>query len=162
PTHHDVQATDVDLKRLHGVLAAAADRGPKDFRELLLTPGVGPRTVASLALVAEVIHGAPARFSDPARFSLALGGKDGHPFLLPEILLQLQAPRMPPAALELRALHFIDDHIIMLRSPAGLLPQPFRRRTRVARQAAEPSGEFVRQRVEVATCNRATGVVAQG
>ena len=79
PAHHEVRASDVVLKRLHGVLAAAADRGPTDFAELLLTPGVGARTVASLALVAEVIHGAPSRFSDPARFSMAHGGKDGHP-----------------------------------------------------------------------------------
>jgi hypothetical protein len=83
PAHHDVRASDVVLRRLHGVLAAAADRGPKDFTELLLTPGVGARTVASLALVAEVLHGAPAHFSDPARFSLAHGGKDGHPFPVP-------------------------------------------------------------------------------
>ena len=80
PTHHDVRASDVVLRRLHAALAAAADRGPSDFSELLLTPGVGARTVASLALVAEVIHGAPSRFSDPARFSFAHGGKDGHPF----------------------------------------------------------------------------------
>ncbi len=83
PAHHDVRVTDVMLKRLHGVLAAAADRGPKDFTELLMSPGVGARTIASLALVAEVIHGAPARFSDPARFSFAHGGKDGHPFPVP-------------------------------------------------------------------------------
>jgi hypothetical protein len=83
PTHHDVRAADVLLPRLHAALAAAADRGPKDFEELLLTPGVGARTVESLALVAEVIHGAPARFSDPARFSMAHGGKDGHPFPVP-------------------------------------------------------------------------------
>jgi uncharacterized protein len=83
PAHHDVRASDVVLRRLHGVLAAAADRGPKDFVELLLTPGVGARTVASLALVAEVIHGAASRFSDPARFSMAHGGKDGHPFPVP-------------------------------------------------------------------------------
>jgi hypothetical protein len=83
PAHHDVRASDVVLRRLHGVLAAAAERGPKDFTELLLTPGVGARTVASLALVAEVIHGTPSRFSDPARFSLAHGGKDGHPFPVP-------------------------------------------------------------------------------
>lgn len=83
PAHHDVRASDVVLKRLHGVLAAAADRGPQDFTELLLTPGVGMRTVASLALVAEVIYGAPSRFSDPARFSFAHGGKDGHPFPVP-------------------------------------------------------------------------------
>jgi uncharacterized protein len=83
PAHHDVRASDVVLRRLHGTLAAAADRGPKDFTDLLLTPGVGARTVASLAFVAEVIHGAPSRFSDPARFSFAHGGKDGHPFPVP-------------------------------------------------------------------------------
>jgi hypothetical protein len=83
PAHHDVRASDLILRRLHGVLAAAADRGPKDFTELLLSPGVGARTVASLALVAEVVHGTPSRFSDPARFSMAHGGKDGHPFPVP-------------------------------------------------------------------------------
>ncbi|HEY1724385.1 MAG TPA: DUF763 domain-containing protein [Steroidobacteraceae bacterium] len=83
PAHHNVRADDILLPRLHAALAAAADRGPQDFQELLLTPGVGARTVESLALVAEVIHGAPARFSDPARFSMAHGGKDGHPFPVP-------------------------------------------------------------------------------
>ena len=83
PAHHEVRASDVVLRRLHAALAAAADRGPKDFTDLLLTPGVGARTVAALAFVAEVLHGAPSRFSDPARFSLAHGGKDGHPFPVP-------------------------------------------------------------------------------
>ncbi len=83
PAHHDVRASDIVLKRLHGALAAAGDRGPKDFTELLMTPGIGARTIASLALVAEVVYGAPSRFSDPARFSLAHGGKDGHPFPVP-------------------------------------------------------------------------------
>ncbi len=83
PAHHDVRAGDVHLRRLHGNLAAAAARGPADFPELLLTPGVGARTVKALALVAEVVHGAPCRFSDPARFSLAHGGKDRHPFPVP-------------------------------------------------------------------------------
>jgi hypothetical protein len=73
----------VVLRRLHAALAAAADRGPRDFSELLLTPGIGARSVAALALVAEVVHGAPSRFSDPARFSMAHGGKDGHPFPVP-------------------------------------------------------------------------------
>ena len=71
------------LRRLHGALAAAAERGPADFPELLLTPGVGARTVRALAMVAEVIHGTPCRFADPARFSLALGGKDRQPFPVP-------------------------------------------------------------------------------
>jgi hypothetical protein len=83
PGHHDVRPEDVMIRRLHGALAAAAERGPHDFAELLLVPGVGARTIRSLALVAEVIHGAPCRFADPARFSLAHGGKDRHPFPVP-------------------------------------------------------------------------------
>lgn len=83
PAHHDVRPSDVVMRRLRGVLAAAADAGPRDFPDLLLTSGVGARTVAALALVGEVIHGAPSRFSDPARYAMALGGKDGHPFPVP-------------------------------------------------------------------------------
>jgi uncharacterized protein len=83
PDHHDVRGSDIIMRRLHGNLAAAAENGPKDFAELLLTPKVGARTVQALALVAEVVHGAPYRFSDPARFSIAHGGKDRHPFPVP-------------------------------------------------------------------------------
>ena len=83
PDHHDVRAGDIVIRRLHGALAAAADAGPKDFTELLMVPGIGARTVLSLAMVAEVVHGAPCRFSDPARFSLAHGGKDRQPFPVP-------------------------------------------------------------------------------
>ncbi|MDI4236722.1 DUF763 domain-containing protein [Bradyrhizobium sp. Arg237L] len=83
PAHHDVRASDVFTRRLHGTLAAAAECGPRDFPELLLTSGVGARTVQSLAMVAEVVHGAPYRFKDPARFSLAHGGKDRHPYPVP-------------------------------------------------------------------------------
>lgn len=83
PSRHEVIASDIVLRRLHGTLAAAAERGPRDYTDLLLTPGVGARTVAALALVAEVVHGTPSRFTDPARFSLAHGGKDGHPFPVP-------------------------------------------------------------------------------
>ena len=83
PHHHDVRASDVITRRLHGTLAAAAECGPADFAELLLVPGVGARTVESLAMVAEVVHGTPCRFSDPARFSLAHGGKDRHPYPVP-------------------------------------------------------------------------------
>lgn len=83
PAHHEVRAENISLRRLHGNIAAAIDRGPKDFAELLLTPNVGARTVRALAMVAEIVHGAPYRFSDPARFSLAHGGKDRHPFPVP-------------------------------------------------------------------------------
>jgi hypothetical protein len=83
PTHHDVRAEDVDLKRLGAVLAAAHEQDLRDFASLLLVEGLGPRTLQSLALIAEVVHGAPSRFSDPARFSFAHGGKDGHQFPVP-------------------------------------------------------------------------------
>ena len=83
PAHHEVLEQDVDLKRLGGVLATTYESQPKDFESLLLTPGLGPRTLQSLALVSEVIYGTPSRFTDPARFSFAHGGKDGHPFPVP-------------------------------------------------------------------------------
>lgn len=83
PGRHDVRPSDVLLRRLRATLAAAAASGPRDFPDVLMLPGVGARTVLALALTAEVLHGAPCRFSDPARFSLAHGGKDGHPFPIP-------------------------------------------------------------------------------
>ena len=83
PRHHDVRGEDIDLKRLGAVLALAYERDFRDFAELLLLEKLGPRTLQSVALVAEVIHGTPSRFQDPARFSFAHGGKDGHPFPVP-------------------------------------------------------------------------------
>src|SRR5204863_1239237 len=83
PAHHDVRPEDIDLKRLGTVLWLAHDSHPENFEELLLLKGVGPRTLQSLTLVSEVIHGTPSRFKDPARFAFAHGGKDGHPFPVP-------------------------------------------------------------------------------
>jgi len=83
PTRHDVRARDVHERRLGAVLALAHERDLRDFASFLLLEQLGPRTLQSLALVAEVVHGAPARFDDPARFSFAHGGKDGHPFPVP-------------------------------------------------------------------------------
>jgi len=83
PRHHDVRAADVHARRLGAVLALAHERDLRDFASLLLVEQLGPRTLQSLALVAEVIHGTPTRFDDPARFSFAHGGKDGHPFPVP-------------------------------------------------------------------------------
>ncbi|MGM9475941.1 DUF763 domain-containing protein [Pedobacter sp. GSP4] len=83
PNHHDVRAKDVDLKRLGSILWLAQEKNPQDFEALLLLEGMGPRTLQSMALVSEVIYGTPSRFSDPARYSFAHGGKDGHPFPVP-------------------------------------------------------------------------------
>lgn len=83
PAHHDVRAKDVDLKRLGAMLWLTHEKKPADFEELLLLEGMGPRTLQSMALVSEVIHGTTSRFKDPARFAFAHGGKDGHPFPVP-------------------------------------------------------------------------------
>ena len=83
PAHHDVRASDVNEKRLGAVLALAHERDLRDFASFLLLEQLGPRTLQSLALIAEVVHGTPTRFDDPARFSFAHGGKDGHPFPVP-------------------------------------------------------------------------------
>lgn len=83
PSHHDVRAKDVDLKRLGTILAVAHEKELRNFESLLLLEGVGPRTLQSMVLVSEVIHGTPSRFNDPARFSFAHGGKDGAPFPVP-------------------------------------------------------------------------------
>jgi len=83
PAHHDVRLEQVNLKRLGAILSLAQEKEVKGFEELLLLPGLGPRTLQSLTLVSEIIHGTPSRFEDPARFSFAHGGKDGHPFPVP-------------------------------------------------------------------------------
>ena len=117
PGHHDVRPDDVILRRLHGTLAAAAEQGPKDFAELLLVPGVGARTVQSLAMVAEVIHGSPCRFADPARFSLAHGGKDRHPYPVP-IKVYDETLRVMKAAVEAAKLGQ-DDKLFALKRLDG-------------------------------------------
>ncbi len=72
PARHEVRNQDVDLKRLGAVLAVAYEREFRDFASLLLLEKLGPRTLQTLSMVAEVVHGTPTRFSDPARFSFAL------------------------------------------------------------------------------------------
>ncbi|KOP39786.1 DUF763 domain-containing protein [Flavobacterium sp. WLB] len=83
PAHHDVRMEDVNMKRLGAMLWTTHENRPEDFQELLLLKGMGPRALQSLALVSEIIYGTPTRFEDPARFSFAHGGKDGHPFPVP-------------------------------------------------------------------------------
>ena len=126
PAHHDVRSEDVIPRRLHAAFAAAADRGPQDFPELLLTPGVGARTVKALAMVAEVVHGTPCRFSDPARFSFAHGGKDRHPYPVPlkvyDETIKVLKSAVQNAKLgreeELGALKRLDDQARMLERAA--------------------------------------------
>jgi uncharacterized protein len=131
PQRHDVRAEDIVARRLHANLAAAAERGPRDFAELLLVPGVGPRTVRALAQVAEVVHGAPYRFSDPARFSIAHGGKDRHPFPVPLKVYDHTITVMKSAVVkarlgeaeELAAIRRLDEQARRLDARAGGAPR---------------------------------------
>ena len=157
PAHHDVRSSDVFSRRLHGTLAAAAERGPVDFPELLLTPGVGARTVRSLAMVAEVVHGAPYRFRDPARFSLAHGGKDRHPYPVP-IKVYDETIRVLKSAVqnaklgrdeEMQALKRLDDQARRLERTA--------QRAVAARPSSPPSARH-RPRSTAARCSAGSGI----
>lgn len=127
PDRHEIRPGDVILRRLHGALAAAAEAGPRDFAELLMVPGVGARTVHSLAMVAELIHGAPCRFDDPARFSLAHGGKDRQPFPVPVLVydrtIQVMKSAIAAASLgndeKLDAIRRLDAQARQLEQTAG-------------------------------------------
>ncbi|WP_372097590.1 DUF763 domain-containing protein [Tistrella mobilis] len=127
PDRHEVRPGDVILRRLHGALAAAAEADPRDFAELLMVPGVGARTVHSLAMVAELVHGAPCRFDDPARFSLAHGGKDRQPFPVPVLVydrtIQVMKSAVEAASLgndeKLDAIRRLDAQARQLEQTAG-------------------------------------------
>jgi hypothetical protein len=81
PTRHWVDIEkDVNPAHLQKVLLSTYEASPQNFEQLLAIPGVGPKAVRALALVADVVYGTPASVRDPARFSFAHGGKDGHPY----------------------------------------------------------------------------------
>lgn len=80
PARHQVALDDINPKRLESILLKAYESQPENFEALLGTEGVGAKAVRALALVSELVYGAPASFRDPARYSFAHGGKDGHPY----------------------------------------------------------------------------------
>jgi hypothetical protein len=81
PSRHWVDIKqDVNPAHLRKVLLSTYEASPQNFEQVLAVPGVGPKAVRALALVADVVYGSPASMRDPARFSFAHGGKDGHPY----------------------------------------------------------------------------------
>jgi hypothetical protein len=78
--HEVVEASDVASPYMKKILVRTWEEAPEDFEKLLGIPGVGAKTVRALALVSELVYGTTASTRDPARFSYAHGGKDGHPF----------------------------------------------------------------------------------
>jgi hypothetical protein len=77
--HHPVEKERFNLKRLKKTIEKAHFLKPQNFEDLLMTEGVGPKTIRALSLVAEIIYGAKPSYEDPARYSFAHGGKDGVP-----------------------------------------------------------------------------------
>ena len=142
PSHHDVQVKDVNLKRLGAMLYAMHETRPEGFESLLLKKGLGPRTLQSLALVSEVIHGTPVRFQDPARFSFAHGGKDGHPFPVPlkvynetidymDALVREAKIESSEKKVSLEKLHKLSK-----RKESGFIPDPSRYDQHIKREHA--------------------------
>ena len=81
PSRHWVDVKkDINPAHLRKVLLSTYEANPQSFEQLLAVPGVGAKAVRALAMVAEVVYGSPASMRDPARFSFAHGGKDGHPY----------------------------------------------------------------------------------
>jgi hypothetical protein len=126
PAHHDVRAKDMNLKRLGSVLALSQELETKDFESFLLLDGLGPRTLQSLTLVSEVIHGTPSRFEDPARFSFANGGKDRHPFPVPTLVYDQTIDTLKNA-IDKAKLDYSDKHkaIKALHTSAMMMEKDF-------------------------------------
>jgi len=80
PPRHHITPGDLQSTRLHKVLLKTYEQEPQGFEQVLGQPGVGPKTIRALSLMAELIYGEQTSFQDPARFSFAHGGKDGHPY----------------------------------------------------------------------------------
>lgn len=138
PHHHEIKATDVFLKRLHGVLALARETGVDNFENLLLTKGLGPRSMQSIALISEIAYGSPSRFDDPARFAFAHGGKDGHPFPVPlktydktiaHLKNAIQSARVDNSD-KVHAFKQLSKQAAQLEQPLNFSNQPNRQSTR--------------------------------
>ena len=71
---------EIRLEKLEKVFLQIYEHSPGNFEELLGIRGVGPKSLRALTLISELIHGISPSFKDPARFSFAHGGKDGHPY----------------------------------------------------------------------------------
>jgi len=80
PAHHEVSLSDLHPESIEKVLLRTYQAQAKDFEKLLGLPGVGAKTLRALALLSEIAYGTPASWKDPAKFSFAHGGKDGHPY----------------------------------------------------------------------------------
>jgi len=80
PPRHQILLRDLNPASLERVLLKSYESQPGNFEELLVTPGMGAKTIRALSLLAEIVYGAAPSYRDPARYAFAHGGKDGHPF----------------------------------------------------------------------------------
>ena len=80
PARHRIALSDLNPGRIERILLSTYEHQPANFEALLGMPGVGAKTLRALSLVSELVYGAAPSYRDPARFSFAHGGKDGHPY----------------------------------------------------------------------------------
>lgn len=117
PTRHWVDIKqDINPAHLRKVLLSTYEASPQNFEQLLAIPGVGPKSVRALALVADVVYGSPASMRDPARFSFAHGGKDGHPYPVNRVVYDQSVDWLREAVNKARIGH--SDRVKALRSLA--------------------------------------------
>ena len=81
-SHHPVEREFLNFEspQFKKALNQAVINRPDNFEKLLMTKGVGPKTIRAISLVAEVIYAAKPSYEDPARYTFAHGGKDGTPY----------------------------------------------------------------------------------
>ena len=80
PSRHHLCLEDIHPDRLNKTLLITYEHQPENFEKLLELQGVGPKTLRALSLISELVYEVPVSFRDPARYSFAHGGKDGHPY----------------------------------------------------------------------------------
>ena len=80
PARHYLNLDDIHPDRLSNIFVQTYDRQPENFETLLGLQGVGAKTLRALSLISELVYESPVSLRDPARYSFAHGGKDGHPY----------------------------------------------------------------------------------
>jgi hypothetical protein len=78
--HHPIEKINFNHPQLRENFNKLTILKPSTFEQLLMTEGVGSKTIRALSLVAEIIYGARPSYEDPARYTFAYGGKDGTPY----------------------------------------------------------------------------------
>ena len=77
---HVVPSLDILPRNFAKIILSTYENAPREFKDLALQKGIGPKTFRALALMGELIYGVKADWEDPVKFTYAHGGKDGYPY----------------------------------------------------------------------------------